>query len=174
MFPSSGGSLVDNDPAQARTLLLDAVTALDNAQKAGVSSSATAALRTQALGGLDAIDKVRHVNATVIADLGSTVDAPDVGGLTRGPPIENAAYVIEKSTKTVYRIDLGSGKVTPVLKGGTTVSSKKVGTPVKVMVKDQPVFLCCKSCRKKALADPDKTLAKVKQLKEKAAGSPRQ
>jgi hypothetical protein len=50
----------------------------------------------------------------------------------------------------------------------------EMGTPVKVMVKGQPVFLCCKSCRKKALADPDKTLAKAKQLKEKAARSPRQ
>jgi hypothetical protein len=47
-----------------------------------------------------------------------------------------------------------------------------MGTPVKVMVKDQPVFLCCKSCQKKALADPDKTLTKVKELKAKAAQSP--
>jgi hypothetical protein len=35
------------------------------------------------------------------------------------------------------------------------------------MVKDQPVFLCCKGCRRKALADPDKTLAKVAELKAK-------
>jgi hypothetical protein len=27
------------------------------------------------------------------------------------------------------------------------------------------VFLCCKGCEKKALADPDRTLAKVKELK---------
>jgi hypothetical protein len=46
-----------------------------------------------------------------------------------------------------------------------------MGTPVQVMVKDQPVFLCCKSCQRKALADPDKTLAKVKELKSKTAGS---
>jgi hypothetical protein len=37
--------------------------------------------------------------------------------------------------------------------------------PVKVMVAGQPVFLCCGSCKKKALADPDKTLARVKELK---------
>ena len=43
--------------------------------------------------------------------------------------------------------------------------------PIKVMVKGQPVFLCCGHCKKKALADPDKTLAKVKALKEKNAGS---
>jgi hypothetical protein len=44
-----------------------------------------------------------------------------------------------------------------------------MGVPVKVMVKDQPVFLCCKGCVDKAKADPDKTLATVKELKAKAA-----
>jgi hypothetical protein len=47
-----------------------------------------------------------------------------------------------------------------------------MGTPVKIIVKDQPAFLCCKSCQKKALADPDKTLAKVGELKEKSAETP--
>jgi hypothetical protein len=42
-----------------------------------------------------------------------------------------------------------------------------MGTPIKLMVKDQPVFICCKSCEKSALKDPDATLAKVKELKEK-------
>jgi hypothetical protein len=42
--------------------------------------------------------------------------------------------------------------------------------PIKVMVKGQPVFLCCGHCKKEALADPDKTLAKVKELKARAAG----
>ena len=42
-----------------------------------------------------------------------------------------------------------------------------MGTPVKVMVKDQPVFVCCKGCTRKALADPEKTLAKVKELQAK-------
>jgi uncharacterized protein (TIGR03000 family) len=47
-----------------------------------------------------------------------------------------------------------------------------VGVPVKVMVKDEPVFVCCKNCVKEAQADPDKTLAKVKELKAKAAEPP--
>jgi Cu(I)/Ag(I) efflux system membrane fusion protein len=46
-----------------------------------------------------------------------------------------------------------------------------MGVPVKVMLKGQPVFLCCKSCVKQATKDPDGTLAKVKELKAKA-GSP--
>jgi uncharacterized protein (TIGR03000 family) len=44
-----------------------------------------------------------------------------------------------------------------------------VGVPLKIMVKGQPVFLCCKNCIKEAQADPDKTLAKVKELKAKNA-----
>lgn len=40
-----------------------------------------------------------------------------------------------------------------------------MGKPIKVMVKDQPVFLCCKGCTKTAQEDPEKTLATVKQLK---------
>lgn len=42
-----------------------------------------------------------------------------------------------------------------------------MGKPFKVVIKDQPVFLCCKSCQRKALADPDKTLAKIEELKAK-------
>jgi uncharacterized protein (TIGR03000 family) len=44
-----------------------------------------------------------------------------------------------------------------------------MGVPVKVMVKGQPVFLCCKECEDRALENPDKTLARVKELKEKNA-----
>jgi hypothetical protein len=47
-----------------------------------------------------------------------------------------------------------------------------MGTPPKVMVKGEPVFLCCSSCNAKALAHPDRTLDKVKEFKaEKAASS---
>jgi hypothetical protein len=47
-----------------------------------------------------------------------------------------------------------------------------MGTPVKITVKDQPVFLCCKGCTKKAQSNPDQTLAKVKELKTKSAPAP--
>jgi hypothetical protein len=42
-----------------------------------------------------------------------------------------------------------------------------MGVPPKVMLKDQPVFLCCTSCKKKAEADPDKTLKAVADAKAK-------
>ena len=39
---------------------------------------------------------------------------------------------------------------------------------MKLDIKGQPVFVCCKGCKRKAEADPDKTLAKAGELKAKA------
>jgi Cu/Ag efflux protein CusF len=43
-----------------------------------------------------------------------------------------------------------------------------MGTPFKVMVDGQPVFLCCDGCEGQALANPAKTLARVKELTNKS------
>ena len=43
-----------------------------------------------------------------------------------------------------------------------------MGPPIKLEVKGQPVFVCCKACQKKAEKDPDATVAKVEELKAKA------
>jgi hypothetical protein len=40
-----------------------------------------------------------------------------------------------------------------------------MGTPIKITIKDQPVFLCCKMCVAKAQSNPDKALATVAGLK---------
>jgi hypothetical protein len=40
-----------------------------------------------------------------------------------------------------------------------------MGVPLKLEIEGQPVFLCCKGCQRKALADPKATLARVEQLK---------
>ena len=42
-----------------------------------------------------------------------------------------------------------------------------MGAPLKLTIKGKPVFVCCKGCKKDAEADPDKTLAKVEELKAK-------
>ncbi|MHC4955614.1 MAG: hypothetical protein ACYTGZ_17320 [Planctomycetota bacterium] len=38
----------------------------------------------------------------------------------------------------------------------------EMGEPVKVMVGDRAVFICCEGCRKKLLADTDRYLAKLR------------
>jgi hypothetical protein len=42
-----------------------------------------------------------------------------------------------------------------------------MGKPYKLVLNGETVFLCCKGCLKAAKADPDKTVAKAKELREK-------
>jgi hypothetical protein len=49
-----------------------------------------------------------------------------------------------------------------------------MGPPVKVTLNDQFVFVCCKTCQKKAEKDPEKVLARAKELKDKAAAQPKE
>ena len=44
-----------------------------------------------------------------------------------------------------------------------------MGVPYKVMLNNQPVFLCCDGCETRAKAHADRTLAKVQQLREQRA-----
>jgi hypothetical protein len=44
-----------------------------------------------------------------------------------------------------------------------------MGTPVKLMVKDTVVFVCCSHCEKDVAAKPDETLKNLKDVKAKAA-----
>jgi hypothetical protein len=43
-----------------------------------------------------------------------------------------------------------------------------MGAPLKLLVEGQPVFICCKGCERKALADPQTTLGRVAALKEES------
>ena len=40
-----------------------------------------------------------------------------------------------------------------------------MGAPVKLDIKGQPVFVCCKGCQQKATKNPDETLEKVAAMK---------
>ncbi len=53
----------------------------------------------------------------------------------------------------------------PVLKGSPLGS---MGVPIKLMIQNQPVFLCCDGCEKGALANPQRTIDEIAKLKAKA------
>lgn len=57
---------------------------------------------------------------------------------------EDAQLVAKQGICPVAEMELGS-----------------MGMPVKVMVEDRPVFICCEGCRKRLLAEPAKYLAKL-------------
>lgn len=57
----------------------------------------------------------------------------------------------------------------PIMKDKTRLGS--MGTPVRVILEEQPVFLCCDGCRTAAFANPKETLAKAEKLKRAKAGT---
>ena len=53
----------------------------------------------------------------------------------------------------------------PIQKGSPLGS---MGVPIKLMIQNQPVFVCCDGCEKGALANPQRTLDEVAKLKARA------
>ena len=45
-----------------------------------------------------------------------------------------------------------------------------MGPPVKLVLNDQPVFVCCEGCNKRATSNPDATVAKAAKLKDRVKG----
>ena len=43
-----------------------------------------------------------------------------------------------------------------------------MGVPIKLVINNQPVFICCEGCKKEAQDNPQETLAKVKKFTEKS------
>jgi hypothetical protein len=61
-------------------------------------------------------------------------------------------------------------KVCPFHEGFSYVTLGEMGVPVKIIVKGQPILLCCKDCIKNAKANPNKTLAQIKEVKKQPEG----
>lgn len=58
-------------------------------------------------------------------------------------------------------------RMCPIM-GAVRLGASSQGTPVKLMIKGQTVFVCCSECEVRANRTPDQTLAKVKALVDKA------
>jgi hypothetical protein len=125
----SGIDLVIDDPTQALKLLTDAHQQLEIAQAAKVGATVVAPLLAQTNAGLDRLYGVVPVASTrVYAFKAAESAAPiDLGAMVRGP--DGNPYVIDRSTKTVYRIGLKTKAATVVVKAGQKNKSGTVGTP---------------------------------------------
>jgi hypothetical protein len=125
----SGIDLVADDPGQALKLLTDAYQQLDAAAAAKVSAAVIAPLRTQTNAGLDRLYGVVPVGSTRLYTFKPAADAApfDLSAMVRGP--DGNPYVIDRSTKAVYRIGLKTKAATVVVKAGQKNKSGTVGTP---------------------------------------------
>ncbi len=68
--------------------------------------------------------------------------------------IETSISMLEEDDQKLARAQ----KICPV----SDQALGSMGIPIKLEVKGKTVFLCCRGCEKRILADPDKYLAKLK------------
>jgi hypothetical protein len=78
------------------------------------------------------------------------------------------------STKSEADVEKSLAKLPPEVRQRAEAQKKcpvsghalgSMDAPVEIKVEGEEVFICCEHCRKNALKDPQKTLAKVKELK---------
>ena len=124
-----GVDLVVDDAKKAKELLTDAYQQLQAARAAKVSEAAIAPLEQQAMDGLDRLYGVVPVASSTLFTFNPAegADPVDLRALVKGP--DGAPYVIDASTKTVYRIDLKSKKATVVARAGQKAGGTTVATP---------------------------------------------
>jgi len=116
------------------------------------SVSATAVLSIVALVALAGCQPAAPPAPTVTAAKDSSADEEQASNLARLSPEDRVLAEAQGYCAVMPRQPLGS-----------------MGVPLKVMVKDEPVFVCCKGCEKKAVREADATLAQVAELKAKSA-----
>lgn len=131
-----------------------------------VSAAAMVSL-TAAAGSATAAENQRIAQAAPAAGGPSRANSPSAEGLTAEQKALAAKIdaALAKLSEEDRPLAEAQGFCAVAVKNPLGV----MGPPIKIMVGDQPVFLCCAGCRRKALADPNKTLATVEQLKIKVA-----
>ena len=139
---SGGGvDLVTDDPDQALDLLTDAHEQLELAKAAKVSSTVIAPLLAQTVAGLDRLYGVVPVASTPLYGFTPAEGAAaiDLAQMVRGP--DGMPYVIDRSTKAVYRVDLKNGNATVVVKNGTKNKAGTVANPRFLAVGGQDLLI---------------------------------
>lgn len=86
---------------------------------------------------------------------------------------------LQKKTEKLQDIEASFAALAPADRGAARAQGYCVvmtdnplgtmGAPVKIKVGDKAVYLCCAGCRRKALANPEQTLATVAELQRKVA-----
>jgi hypothetical protein len=122
-----GVDLVDGDPSKALDLLTAAYAALDTAAKNEVPASTIDPLRKQAQDGLDRLYGVKPVAPATIISFADSEVPFDIGDMILGPG--NVPYVLDRATKSIYRVDLGTRTAQLIYREGTKASGILEGPP---------------------------------------------
>ncbi|MCU0483765.1 MAG: hypothetical protein MUC54_05775, partial [Chloroflexi bacterium] len=135
----NGADLVVDDPRKAEELLLDAHDQLGQAAEKGILAVVTDPLRDRVVDGLDRLWGMVEITPKVEFSFVGQDTTFDLGGLVRGP--DGAPYVLDRATKTVYRVDLRAKKASPVVRAGKEVAGATVGTPRHLAMGGQDVIV---------------------------------
>ena len=136
-----GIDLVTNDPTQALKLLTDAYQQLQTATAAKVSPSVVGPLQSQVNAGLDRLYGVVPVASTALYTFKPAAGAPpfDLSAMVQGP--DGNPYVIDRTSKAVYRVNLKNKTATLVAKSGTKSKAGTVAVPRFIGVGGQDLLI---------------------------------
>jgi hypothetical protein len=122
-----GVDLVDGDPGKALDLLTRAYQALDTAGQNGVPASTLNPVRKQTVAGLDRLYGVVPVAATTVVSFADSEVPFDISEMIMGPA--GMPFVLDRATKTIFRVDLGAKTATAVFRDGTKAAGTREGDP---------------------------------------------
>ncbi len=134
-----GVDLVRDDPTKATRLLTDAYQQLQTARDKGIPDPTIQPVLAQVTGGLDRLYKMTTVATSTLFSFDKSIPKANLTALVAGP--DGAPYVIEKTTKTVYRIDLKTKKATVVLRNGQDAAGIKAAEPKMLAVGGPDLFI---------------------------------
>ncbi len=124
---SNGSNLLVDDPTKAEELLTKAHEQLAVAAQNSVPERTLAPLREGVVGGLDTLYGVVDVTPQTAFSFAGQEQAFDLAALVLGP--DGVPYVLDRTTQTVYRVDLRAKKAAPVIRAGATASGITVSAP---------------------------------------------
>ena len=124
-----GIDLIEDDPATAMELLTEAYQELDKAEAADVSARVVDPLRAEVVAGLDQLYGVVPVASTPLIAFTPEegAEAFDLTTIVRGP--DDMPYVIDRTTGSVYRVDLKRMRATQVVRTGRKAAGTTVAEP---------------------------------------------
>jgi hypothetical protein len=122
-----GIDLVTGDPPKALDLLTKSYQALDVASKNFIPASTIDPLRAQTVAGLDRLYGVVPVAAASIISFAGSKTPFNIADLIVGPG--GVPFVLDRTTKSVYRVDLRTKKATVAFREGKKIGSLKEGVP---------------------------------------------
>ena len=124
-----GIDLVADDRNEALRLLTEAYTELGKAEDASVSSRVVDPVRAKVVALLDRAYGVVEVTSTPLFTFKAAKGAApfELRSMVRGA--DAAPYVMDNTTKSVYRVDLKRKRATNIAKNGRTVGGTRMAVP---------------------------------------------